>query len=202
MVTGLAGLNGIPVGVIANQPLHNKGVIDFDAAVKLCRLVRLCSSFNLPIVTFVDTPGFAPGTEQEHRGIVRLGAQIFTAYIDALVPKVSVILGRAYGGGYIAMSSRGIGADYVIGLRSAEVSVLPPDLAAEIIYRKQLDGMSEDSRINALRERELELRARYSGDALLTMGVVDKLVEPEEIRPTLAKVVQTLYARYGAQLTP
>ena len=194
--TGLARLDGTPVGVVANQRSVGMGFIDIKASNKIERLIRLSDNFNLPIVTFVDTPGFAPGRIEEHNGLVREGSKIFKSFITASVPKISVIMGRTYGGAYIAMCSRGLGADYVIGLTDAEVAVLPPETAAEFIYRRQLESLSAEERERALHGYVDEIRRRSSGPALLSVGVVDKIIEPEELRTTLIDVVKSLHHRY------
>ena len=191
--TGLARLEGIPVAVVANQ---RQALIDIRASNKIHRLVRLAGNFNLPLITFVDAPSFTPGKVEEQSGLVREGSKIFKSYIEARVPKISVILGKAYGGAYIAMCSKGLGADYVIGLPGAEVAVLPPEIAAEFIYRRELDGLSSGEREKVLQQYTEGLRRHSSGEALLAFGVVDRFVEPEMLRPTLTDVVKLFYHRY------
>jgi acetyl-CoA carboxylase carboxyltransferase component len=194
--TGLARLDGVPVGVVANQPKHMQGCIDIHAARKVSKFIRICSSFNIPLVTLVDTAGFAAGPEQELNGLVQSTSKIFTAYQGARVPKVSVLLGKAYGGAYIAMCSKGLGADYVIGLERSEVAVLQPELAAEIIFRKQLETLTEDKRREEIAKYAGILRERFSGEKLLALGVVDTVVEPEQLRRSLARVVKDLFESY------
>jgi acetyl-CoA carboxylase carboxyltransferase component len=173
-----------------------QGCIDIHAARKVSKFIRICSSFNIPLVTLVDTAGFAAGPEQELNGLVQSTSKIFTAYLGARVPKVSVLLGKAYGGAYIAMCSKGLGADYVIGLERSEVAVLQPELAAEIIFRKQLETLTEDKRREEIAKYAGSLRERFSGEKLLALGVVDTVVEPEQLRRSLARVVKDLFESY------
>jgi len=194
--TGLARLGGVPVGVVANQPKHMQGCVDIHAARKASKFVRICSSFNIPLVTLVDTAGFAVGPEHELNGLVQSTSKIFTAYLGARVPKVSVLLGKAYGGAYIAMCSKGLGADYVIGMKRSEVGVLQPELAAEIIFRKQIEALAEDKRREQLVRYAGSLRESFSGERLLALGVVDTVVEPEQLRRNLARVVRDLFETY------
>jgi len=198
---GLARLGGLPVGVVANQPLHMRGLVDMHAARKVSRFIRMCGSFNIPLATFVDTAGLAPGPEHEHGGLVQATSKIFKAYLEARVPKVSIILGRVYGGAYIAMASKSLAADYVIGLERSEVAVLQPELSAEIIYRKHLEGLPAERRAEMLKNYTEELRGQFSGKALQAMGVVDTVVEPEELRKNLAKSIGVLFDNYAKNVT-
>ncbi|GBC69561.1 Methylmalonyl-CoA carboxyltransferase 12S subunit [archaeon HR01] len=200
LFTGLARVDGIPVAVIANNTQHHDGYIDVNACIKLSRFVRFADTFNLPILAFVDTPGFMPGPEQEHGGIVREGAEAFEALLTARVPKISIITGRAYAGGYILMCSRGIGADYVMALPNAEVAVMPAKLSAELLHRKALDLLKGAEREEALKSYGEEMKTRTSGRALLSNGVADILVEPKNMKRYLHDIVRRFYERYAANL--
>ncbi len=137
-VVGFGRINGQSVGVVANQPRVLAGCLDIDASDKIARFVRFCDAFGLPVITFIDVPGFLPGVSQEHRGIIRHGAKILYAYAEATVPKIAVILRKAYGGAYVAMSSRGIGSDLAYAWPTAEIAVMGPEGAAQILYRNEL----------------------------------------------------------------
>ncbi len=137
-LVGLARLDGFPVGVVANQPMFLAGVLDIDSSDKIARWVRFCDAFNLPIITFVDTPGYMPGIAQEHGGIIRHGAKVIYAYCEATVPKVSVVIRKAMGGAYIAMSSKQMRTDLAYAWPSAEIAVMGPEGAINILYREEL----------------------------------------------------------------
>ncbi len=142
-VIGFARIEGATIGVVANQPLHKAGCLDINSSDKISRFVRLCDNFNIPILTLVDTPWFLPGLEQEYGGIIRHGAKIIHAYSEASVPLVTVILRKAYGGAYIAMGSKHLGADIVYAWPTAEIAVMGPEGAARIIYRKILEKVED-----------------------------------------------------------
>ncbi|MBU4223191.1 MAG: response regulator, partial [Euryarchaeota archaeon] len=148
MITCLVRMAGQTVGIVANQPDVLAGSIDVDAADKAARFIRFCDSFNIPLITFVDVPGFLPGVEQEHRGIIRHGAKMLFAYSEATVPKVTVIVRKAYGGSFLAMCSRDLGADVVLALPKAEIAVMGPEGAVNIIFRKE----KEETRIERIKE--------------------------------------------------
>src|SRR5690606_23856700 len=137
-VVGFGRIHGQSVGVVANQPRVLAGCLDIDASDKIARFVRFCDAFNIPVITFIDVPGFLPGVSQEHRGIIRHGAKILYAYAEAAVPKIAVILRKGYGGACVAMSSRGIGADLAYAWPTAEIAVMGPEGAAQILYRNEL----------------------------------------------------------------
>ena len=143
IVCGFARLGGHPVGVVGNQPRSLAGVLDIDASNKAARFVRICDAFNIPLVTFVDVPGFLPGTEQEWGGIIRHGAKLLYAYCEATVPKLTVITRKAYGGAYDVMSSKHIRADFNFAWPTAEVAVMGPEGAVNIIFRRELDDATE-----------------------------------------------------------
>src|SRR6202043_1887131 len=155
---GFARLDGHPVGVVGNQPRVLAGALDIDASIKAARFVRFCDAFNVPLVTFVDVPGFLPGTEQEYRGIIRHGAKLLYAYCEATVPKLTVITRKAYGGAYDVMSSKHIRGDLNLAWPTAEIAVMGPKGAVEILFRKEIaeSGNPEaatDERINEYREK-------------------------------------------------
>ena len=191
-VVGFGRLSGRTVGVVANQPAYMAGVLDIDSSDKIARFVRFCDSFNIPIVTFVDVPGFLPGTMQEHGGIIRHGAKVLYAYSEATVPKLTVILRKAYGGAYIAMASRHLGADYVIAWPTAEVAVMGPEGAAEIIWRKELGAIKEpEERKKRLGELISLYRERVANPYVAAgRGYVDDVVEPRETRSKLVKALE------------
>ena len=165
-MVGFARLGGHSVGIIANQPAVLAGVLDIDASEKAARFVRFCDSFNIPIITFEDVPGFLPGTYQEHHGIIRSGAKLLYAYCEATVPKLTVITRKAYGGAYCVMSSKHIRSDVNLAWPTAEIAVMGPDGAVNIIFRKELekaeDPVAEKSRIGCGISREIcqSLRGR------------------------------------------
>ncbi|MBC7224131.1 MAG: methylmalonyl-CoA carboxyltransferase, partial [Anaerolineae bacterium] len=172
------------VGVVAQQPMVLAGALDIDASDKIARFVRFCDAFHIPLVTFVDSPGFLPGVAQEHGGIIRHGAKIVYAYAEATVPKVSVVLRKAYGGAYIVLSSKYVRTDITYAWPTAEIAVMGPEGAVDIIYRKDL-AASEDP--EALRQ---ELVAAYQERfatpyAAAASGHVDTVIEPAETRHRL-----------------
>ncbi len=191
VIVGLARLGGHSVGLVAQEPSVMAGVIDIDAADKIARFVRLCDCFNLPLVTFVDSPGFLPGLDQEHRGIIRHGAKVLYAYAEASVPKVSVITRKAYGGAYIVMSSKYLGTDINYAWPSAEIAVMGAEGAVNIIYKKQLeaavDPASERSRLAEDYRRRFN-NPYYAASA----GYVDDIIEPRETRPKLIAALGAL----------
>jgi len=194
IVIGFGRLAGRPVGIVANQPCVLAGALDIDASDKSARFVRFCNAFNIPLLTFVDVPGFLPGVEQERGGIIRHGAKLLFAYSAATVPKITVVMRKAYGGAYIAMCSRGLGADRVLAWPTAEIAVMGAEGAAEIVFRREIDA-AEDS---AERRRELvsEYRDTFSNPYVAAgRRLVDDIVEPAETRPYLARALESLHAK-------
>jgi len=191
MVIGFARLDGRPVGIIANQPKKLAGCLDIDGSSKAARFIRFCDSFKIPLVTLVDTPGFLPGTQQEFGGVIRHGAKLLYAYSEATVPKISIILRKAYGGAYLAMSSRSLGADQVFAWPSAEVAVMGPEGAANIIFRKEISesGNPEKARAEKIEEYREMFAHPYVAAA---RGYVDAVIEPRETRPVLIKCIESL----------
>jgi propionyl-CoA carboxylase beta chain len=190
-IVGLARMDGMPVGVLAQEPSVMAGVIDIDAADKLCRTVRFCDAFNLPLVTFVDSPGFLPGVDQEHRGIIRHGAKVLYAYSEANVPKVSVVTRKAYGGAYVVMSSKYLGTDINYAWPSAEIAVMGPRGATNILYRREL-AQAEDREAERVRLEE-EYRNRYlTPYAAANAGYVDDVIVPAETRKMIIKALRAI----------
>lgn len=190
-VIGFARLNGRTVGIVANQPNCLAGVLDIDSADKIARFVRFCDSFNIPIVTFVDTPGFLPGLDQEHGGIIRHGAKILYAYSEATVPKIAVILRKAYGGAYIAMSSAHLGTDFVFAWPTAEIAVMGPKAAARILYRRDLEGSEDPEKL--LNEITKNYREMFAHPYIAAeMGYVNDVIEAKETRPKIISALETL----------
>lgn len=192
-VIGFARLNGSSVGVIANQPRVLAGCLDINASDKIARFIRFCDSFHIPLVTFVDTPGYLPGKAQEHGGIIRHGAKVLYAYSEATVPKVSIILRKAYGGAYIAMCSRGLGADFAYAWPTAEVAVMGPEGACNIVFRREIEQAEDPEQLR--QQKIAEFRERFASPYVpAAFGYIDDVIEPRETR---AKLVQALSALVG-----
>jgi propionyl-CoA carboxylase beta chain len=190
IVCGFARLGGHAIGVVGNQPRSLAGVLDIDSSVKAGRFVRTCDAFNIPLVTFVDVPGFLPGTAQEWRGIIRHGAKLLYAYSEATVPKLAVITRKAYGGAYDVMSSKHIGGDFNFAWPTAEVAVMGPESAVNIVFRDEL-GEADDAEV---RRAELiaDYRARFANPyTAAERGYVDDVIEPRRTRPVLIEALQT-----------
>jgi acetyl-CoA carboxylase carboxyltransferase component len=186
ILIGFARLDGFPIGVVANQPAHLAGVLDIDSSVKAARFVRFCDAFNLPLVTFVDVPGFLPGTQQEYGGIIRHGAKLLYAYCEATVPKLTVITRKAYGGAYDVMASKHIRADFNFAWPTAEIAVMGVDAAVKIIFRRELAEAADA----VAREAELveDYQSRFANPYVAAeRGYVDQVIEPKETRPALIR---------------
>ncbi|HBW37200.1 acyl-CoA carboxylase subunit beta [Desulfosporosinus sp. BICA1-9] len=194
IVTCFARFEGMSVGIIANQPAYLAGCLDIDASDKLSRFVRFCDSFNIPLVTFVDVPGFMPGVEQEHRGIIRHGAKILYAYSEATVPKITIILRKAYGGAYVAMCSRSLGADVAVAWPTAEIAVMGPDGAANIIFRDEIKN-SEDP-MAAMKQRTAEYREKFANPYIASAkGLIDNVIDPRDTRKTIIQSLDMLKSK-------
>lgn len=190
-VTALARLDGRVVAVVANQPGVLAGCLDMDASDKIARFVRFADAFRLPLVTFVDTPGYLPGVKQEHGGIIRHGAKVLYAYSEATVPKVTVILRKAYGGAYLAMCSRSLGADQVLALPTAEIAVMGPEGAAEIIFRDAIASAQAPAEVR--QERIQDYRERFANPYVAaSLGLVDLVCEASEVRDLLVAAMVAL----------
>jgi propionyl-CoA carboxylase beta chain len=197
-VIGLARMGGMSIGIIAQEPSVMAGVLDIDAADKICRFVRFCDCFNIPLVTLVDSPGFLPGVDQEHRGIIRHGAKVLYAYSEASVPMVSVVTRKAYGGAYIVMSSKVLCCDVSFAWPSAEIAVMGPEGAANILFHKQIAAAADPE---AERKRLTEeYRKKYlSPYAAAAADVIDDVIEPRETR---GRVIAALLALQNKAVTP
>ncbi len=193
IVTGFARLNGRSIGVVANQPAVFAGVLDIDASSKAARFVRFCDAFGIPLVTFVDVPGFLPGVAQEHGGIIRHGAKLLYAYSEATVPKLTVITRKAYGGAYDVMCSKHIRADLNVAWPTAEIAVMGSEGAVNIIHRAELKGL-EGAALEAKRaELVADYRAKFANPYVAARkGYIDDVIEPQETRPVLIKTLETL----------
>ncbi len=191
IVTGFARLGGHSIGIIANQPAHLAGVLDINSSDKAGRFVRFCDSFNIPILTFVDVPGFLPGTGQEHGGIIRHGAKLLYAYCEATVPKLTVITRKAYGGAYDVMSSKHIRGDFNVAWPSAEIAVMGPDGAVNIIFRKELEKAEDPARRKA--ELVADYREKFASPYIAAeRGYLDDVIEPKETRQRLINALEML----------
>ena len=191
IVVGFARISGGAVGIVANQPLVQAGALDIDASDKAARFIRFCNAFNIPLVTFVDVPGFLPGVKQEYGGIIRHGAKLLFAYSSATVPKITVILRKAYGGAYVAMCSKDLGADRVFAWPTAEIAVMGAEGAAEIVFRKEID--EADKPDEKRRERIREYRETFSNPYVAAeRRLVDAVIEPALTRRHIAQALEYL----------
>ncbi len=199
-IVGFARLHGQVVGVVAQQPLILAGVIDIDASDKIARFIRFCDAFNIPLVTFVDSPGFLPGLSQEHGGIIRHGAKIVYAYSEATVPKLCVVTRKAYGGAYIVMSSKYIRTDFVFAWPTAELAVMGAEGAINILYRKQLKEMQDSDARRAHASLVAEFQEKFSKPyRVAASGHIDDILIPAETRPRLIAALELLHNK---QVTP
>ena len=197
IVTGFARLDGRSVGIVANQPKVLAGTLDIESSEKASRFVRFCDAFNVPIVTFVDVPGFLPGTQQEFGGIIRHGAKLLYAFAEATVPRMTVITRKAYGGAYLVMNSKHLRADVSFAWPTAEIAVMGPDAAVNIVFRKELEK-AEDPAV-----RRSELIADYQRKfatpyVAAERGFVDDVIEPAETRPHLVRALRMLASKREA----
>jgi propionyl-CoA carboxylase beta chain len=191
ILVGFAHLGGYSVGIVANQPAVLAGVLDISASVKAARFIRFCDAFNIPLVTFEDVPGFLPGVAQEHGGIIRHGAKLLYAYCEATVPKLTVITRKAYGGAYDVMSSKHIRGDYNVAWPTAELAVMGPKGAVEILFRREIADAPDpraamDAKIN-------EYREKFAHPYIAAgRGYIDDIIDPRETRPRLIDALDTL----------
>ncbi|MCG8591406.1 MAG: acyl-CoA carboxylase subunit beta [Proteobacteria bacterium] len=191
MVVGFARFGGRSVGIVANQPAHRAGVLDIDASKKGARFVRFCDAFNIPIVTFVDVPGFLPGVDQEHGGIIKHGAKLLYAFCEATVPRITIVTRKAYGGAYVVMSSKHTRCDINLAYPTAELAVMGPDGAVNIVFRKELQGADDaDGKRKELEEHYRETFANPYKAAEL--GYLDDVIMPEETRPRIIQALEML----------
>ncbi|GAC1622493.1 MAG: acyl-CoA carboxylase subunit beta [Candidatus Acidiferrum sp.] len=192
MVIGFARMDGRPVGIVANQPAFLAGVLDINASVKGARFVRFCDAFNIPLITLEDVPGFLPGTQQEFGGIIKHGAKLLYAYAEATVPKITVITRKAYGGAYCVMSSKHIRTDANFAWPAAEIAVMGPEGAVNIVYRRELEKAPEAEREKLRQEKIAEFRERFANPFVAAeRGYIDAVIEPAETR---CKIITSLRA--------
>src|SRR3954464_10522946 len=191
IVCAFARLDGRPVGVVGNQPMHLAGVLDIESAEKAARFVRTCDAFNVPLLTFVDVPGFLPGVDQEHGGIIRHGAKLLYAYCESTVPRIQVVTRKAYGGAYVVMNSKSIGADLAYAWPTAELAVMGPSGAVEILYKRELQQAADPvARRAELVEEYIE---RYANPyAAAERGYVDDVIDPRDTRRVLVHALEVL----------
>jgi propionyl-CoA carboxylase beta chain len=187
IVIGFARFNGSPVGIVANQPMVLAGCLDISSAIKGARFVRFCDAFNIPIVTFVDVPGFLPGTSQEYNGIIKHGAKLLFAYAEATVPKVTVITRKAYGGAYDVMSSKHLRGDVNYAWPTAEIAVMGPKGAVEIIFRQDMDDPEK------IEQRTEEYRQKFANPFVAaSRGFIDDVIMPHNTRRRICRALEML----------
>jgi len=191
IICGFAHLGGFSVGIVANQPAVLAGVLDINASTKAARFIRFCDAFNIPIVTLEDVPGFLPGVAQEHNGIIRHGAKLLYAYCEATVPKLTVITRKAYGGAYDVMSSKHIRGDFNVAWPTAEIAVMGPKGAVEILFRKEI---SESDEPEAMTDAKIdEYREMFAHPYVAAgRGYLDDIIDPRDTRPRLIEALDTL----------
>ena len=194
VVIGFGRIQGRTVGIIANQPCVLAGALDIDASDKMARFIRFCNAFNIPLLTFVDVPGFLPGVEQEYGGIIRHGAKILFAYSAATVPKITVVIRKAYGGAYIGMCCKDLGADRVVAWPTAEIAVMGAEGAAEIVFRHEIDAAEDKVQ---RRDELIELYRKTFATPYMSAGrrLVDDVIEPSETRRYLAMALESLHTK-------
>jgi propionyl-CoA carboxylase beta chain len=200
IVVGFARLNGRSIGIVANQPKHFAGTLDVNSSTKAGRFIRFCDCFNIPIITFEDVPGFLPGLDQEHGGIIRHGSKLLFAYCEATVPKITVIIRKAYGGAYDVMGSKHSGADLNFAWPSAEIAVMGPAGAINIIFRKEI------AQAEKAEEKRKELTASYRKKfanpyIAAEKGYIDDVIEPAQTRPKLISALEMLITKREARPT-
>jgi len=197
VICGLARIDGQVVGIVGNQPQCYAGVLDGPASQKAARFVRFCDAFGIPLVSLVDVPGFLPGVDQEHSGILRQGAQLLHAYCEATVPRVSVTLRKSYGGAHIVMDSRSIGSDLSLAWPTNEIAVLGAEAAVNVLYRKDLAAAADPAtrRAELVREYTEEfMHAQYAAER----GLVDDVIDPEDTRSAVARGLAMLHGKRTA----
>jgi propionyl-CoA carboxylase beta chain len=191
IVIGFARIGGYSVGIVANQPKVLAGALDIDSSVKAARFINFCDSFNIPIVTLEDVPGFLPGTDQEHAGIIRHGAKLLYAYTMATVPKITIILRKSYGGAYIVMNSKGIGGDFNFAWPTAEIAVMGPEGAIAVLYRKELASAADPQALKKelVKKYRDEIANPYIADE---KGYIDEVIDPAVTRNKIYRALKML----------
>lgn len=201
IVCGFARFNGRAVGIIANQPSHLAGVLDNKSSRKAASFIRFCDSFNIPIVTFVDVPGFMPGTVQEYEGIILNGAKLLYAYADATVPKITIITRKAYGGAYDVMGSKHLRGDINYAWPTAEIAVMGPQGAVEVLYGKEISKMNPEERQNFVNAKENEYREKYASPyEAAKLGFIDDVIEPRNTRFRIVRALESLSGKRDSNL--
>jgi acetyl-CoA/propionyl-CoA carboxylase len=191
ILVGFARMGGRPIGIIANQPMYLAGALDINSSNKAARFIRFCDAFNISIVTLVDTPGYLPGTDQEHNGIIRHGSKLLFAYCEATVPKVTCIIGKAYGGAYIAMGSKNLRADINYAWPNAEIAVLGPEAAITITHRRDLKNAPNATEIK--KKLAKEFRDKFANPYIAAeKGIIDVVIDPMETRPMIIQALNAL----------
>src|SRR5687767_10892923 len=194
ILVGFARLAGRPIGIVANQPAHLAGTLDIDASVKGARFVRFCDAFNIPLVTFEDVPGFLPGTVQEYGGIIRHGAKLLYAFAEATVPKVTVITRKAYGGAYCVMSSKHIRTGFNFAWPTAEIAVMGPEGAVNVLYKRELDAAADPQKARA--ERVAEFREKFANPYIAaSRGFIDEVIRPRDTRKKVITALRNLESK-------
>ncbi|MBN2403625.1 MAG: acyl-CoA carboxylase subunit beta, partial [Spirochaetes bacterium] len=196
IVVGFARFNGKPAGIIANQPNHIAGVLDYTSSMKGARFIRFCDCFNIPLVTLVDVPGYMPGTKQEYAGIIKHGAKLIYAYAEATVPKVSIILRKAYGGAYIVMSSKHLRGDINYAWPTAEIAVMGASGAVEIVFGREIKEAAEADKANLRQQKEREYSLKFTNPyQAASRGYIDDVIQPRESRKRIIKALEMLYGK-------
>jgi acetyl-CoA carboxylase carboxyltransferase component len=190
-VVGFARLDGYSVGIIANQPAHLAGVLDIDSSDKIARFVRICDAFNIPLITFVDTPGYLPGLDQEHYGIIRHGAKVIYAYCEATVPKISIVTRKAVGGAYIAMSSRQMRCDLAFAWPTAQIAVMGAEGAVRILRKRELAKSENPAALESQFVEEYRTKF-FNPYTAANVGQIDEVIEPRETRPRVIRALEVL----------
>jgi propionyl-CoA carboxylase beta chain len=191
IVVGFARMDGRPIGIVGNQPAFLAGVLDINSSTKGARFVRFCDAFNIPILTFEDVPGFLPGTAQEFGGIIRHGAKLLYAYAEATVPKITVITRKAYGGAYCVMGSKHLRTDINLAWPTAEIAVMGPEGAVNIVYRRELSAAVDQAAVR--KQKVEEFRERFANPFVAAeRGYVDDVIEPHETRPRVIAALRML----------
>ncbi len=191
IITGFARIGGYSVGIVANQPMFYAGCLDCDASDKAARFYRTCDCFNIPIITVADVPGYLPGVKEEYKGIIRHGAKMLYGYTEATVPKISLVVRKAYGGAFAAMGSKGMGADVVIAWPTTEMAIMGPEAAVSILYRKEIEEAEEKEAF--VKEKIKEYRETFSTPYFYASRQdIDLIIRPEETRPCLVRMLETL----------
>jgi len=197
IIVGFSRIGGHSVGIVANQPAHLAGVLDIDSSIKAARFVRFCDAFNIPLVTFEDVPGFLPGTDQEWRGIIKHGAKLLYAFAEATVPKLTIITRKAYGGAYDVMSSKHIGGDINLAWPTAEIAVMGPKGAVEIVWKKELTNAENPE--EKMEELQNRYRDKFANPYVAAKhGYIDDVIHPHETRDKLMSGLELLATKVSS----